>query len=179
MSPEEQDNHLKKYLTAGLGGETEETEETEEIEETGDKKDKEGYFSKFFNTPEMKGIGKEGKDSRKVAFSRIYKRDPLQIKDRKNRIPNPFIAKNKNKLKDPVSGKNIDRNTLLSKMKNNPKAYASLGYLYDPSAKVKYINQLGKESSFMIGYRKVSPKEALQGMSSFSEFSPRPMQPIN
>ena len=149
---------------------------TSSTEETVDKKDKEGYFSEFFNTPDMKGIGKEGKDSRKVAFSRIYKRDPLQIKDRKNRISNPFSGKDKNKLKDPVSGKNIDRNTLLSKMKNNPKSYASLGFIYDPSAKVDYINNNGKESSFMIGYRKVSPKEALQGMSSFSEFSPRPIQ---
>lgn len=176
MSPEEQDNHLKKYLTAGLGGET---EKTEEIEETGDKKDKEGYFSKLSDS--FLNIGKaEGeRESKKVAFSRIYKRDPLQIKDGQNKIPNPFSPSNKNKLKDPVSGKNIDRNTLLSKMKNNPKAYASLGFIYDPSAKVDYINNNGKESSFMIGYRKVSPKEALQGMSSFSEFSPRPIQPIN
>ena len=64
-------------------------------------------------------------------------------------------------------------------MKNNPKAYASLGYVYDPSAKVKYTNQAGKESSFIIGYRKVSPREALQGMATprttnFSEFSPTP-----
>lgn len=179
LSQEQQDKILSKYLTAGFTGDTEntgDTGDTEEIGNTEDKKDKEGYFSKLFSQPAIKGLGEEAKQSRKVAISRISERDPLQVRGRKNRITNPFSPTDKSKLKDPVSGKNMDRNTLLSKMKNNPKAYASLGYVYDPSAKVKYTNQAGKESSFMIGYRKVSPKEALQNMSSFSEFSPRPIQ---
>ena len=158
--------------------ETEKTEKTENIEET-----EEGVFSKLGNKFLNIGTSKGERESKKVAFSRIYKRDPLQIKIKesfRDKIPNPFNSSNKNKLKDPISGKTMDRNTLLSKMKNNPKPYASLGFIYDPSAKVDYINNNGKESSFMIGYRKVSPKEALQNMNtSFSSFSPRPIEPIN
>ena len=95
----------------------------------------------------------------------VFKEDDLQIKNRKGKITNPFISlKKKSKvLKDPISGKSVNRDTLLKNIKNNPFKYASKGYVYDPTNVKSYIdfdNETEKE--FLIGYRKMSPKEALQ-----------------
>ena len=101
------------------------------------------------------------------------KEDDLQIKNRKGKIKNPFISlKKKSKvLKDPISGKSVNRDTLLKNMKNNPFKYASKGYVYDPTNVKSYIVMIGAgrgketEKEFLIGYRKMSPKEALQTLN--------------
>ena len=85
LSSEEQDKILSKYLTAGFTGDTENTGDIEEVEDTEDNKDKEGYFSRLFSQPDIKGLGDEAKQSRKVDIDRISERDPLQVRGRKNR----------------------------------------------------------------------------------------------
>ena len=73
LSQEEQDKILSKYLTAGFTGDTENTGDIEEVEDTEDNKDKEGYFSRLFSQPDMKGLGEEIKQSRKALYLEYLK----------------------------------------------------------------------------------------------------------
>ena len=112
--------------------------------------------------------------SRMEVMNWVFKEDDLQIKNRKGKITNPFISlKKKSKvLKDPISGKSVNRDTLLKNIKNNPFKYASKGYVYDPTNVKSYIdfdNETEKE--FLIGYRKMSPKEALQTLNAGQSIS--------
>ena len=125
--------------------------------------DERGFIKKTFDAMSTKS----GR-SKQVLFDEIIKEDILQIKNRKGRIQNPLISERKNEkvLRDPISGKAVDRNTLLNSMKNSPQKYAAKGYVYDPNNVKSYLGEPGEgEKTFLIGYRKMSPKEALQTLN--------------
>ena len=103
--------------------------------------------------------------SRKYLYRVLYNEDQLRTNKTKTGFKeNPIKSQQKNAkiLKDPLSGKLVDRNTLLKNMQNTPRKYAFKGYIYDPTAVMGYISDDGEKKTFLIGYRKMSPKEALQ-----------------
>ena len=152
---------LSEEVYASMFPPTGKTDKTDETDET-----KESWWDKFSQ--------KKASTSRMEVINWVFKEDDLQIKNRKGKITNPFTSlKKKSKvLKDPISGKSVNRDTLLKNIKNNPFRYASKGYVYDPTNVKSYIdfdNETEKE--FLIGYRKMSPKEALQTLNAGQSIS--------
>ena len=103
--------------------------------------------------------------SRKYLYRVVYNEDPLRTNKTKTGFEeNPIESQQKNAkiLKDPLSGKSVDRNTLLNNIENNKQKYAAKGYIYDPTHVMGYLADDGEKKTFLIGYRKMSPKLALQ-----------------
>jgi hypothetical protein len=110
--------------------------------------------------------------SKQYAVDVILNEDDLQIRGKNNKITNPFMSERDNMkvLRDPVSGKAVNRDTLLKNMKENPRKYAAKGYVYDPRKIIEYVdNTSGPEpvtKQLRIGYKKMSPKLALQMLNT-------------
>jgi len=149
---------------------------------------KEVYASMFPSIPNRKTppVNQTAKDSgdffdltniqtrsKQYVIDTINNEDDLQIRNKKGKITNPFDAERRKLkvLKDPISGKSVNRDTLLNNMKNNPIKYASKGYVYDPNHVIGWVDtEVGfgkdpKRKTFIIGYRKMSPKLALQTLN--------------
>lgn len=125
-------------------------------------------ISELYNKKNPKaGRSEEAKKSRANLEEKIRAIDPLQQKLKYGNMINigPLNKSEKNVnrkiLIDPISNKLVSRKELLNKIKNNRLKYGRLGIIYDPNAKIDYINKDGVKESYLVGYRKTTPKEAL------------------